>query len=517
MAKSTDANAVSHARHYRVRFMRVTYIQELGKAGSMTPVSPKYGSPRDPSTVIYIPIIRGNYSTTPLGISHPRTTKIFDASLHSGTLLLLLPFIQCLRFKESRSILPFPHLSPPPLIVKLSKLDDDDGLSSTLGRAHCRQQRAPHASHDNDDGLYSAKLAVEHDELECGQHLTVRERQFKHSMANAFDSPTPSHRPEKYHGNSQYISTIFPDEVVWRNHNIILTIFRTENTHHPCSVMLTMPLFRYSGCDDGLQRLAQPFRRLQPPGKSQLKRATVELDYGKRWPSTPDVVQQHRIVSASPPASHIAYAPHQNSSPGPLVTARALAHELRRRSQNHQLSPPGPLVTAQARTRATPVLRPSFVAPAWMAEIVHTTSEPTPVARRIARTHPEHQQAALESSASKPSLSVPQDRRFDTPAASGRLEMLWRARDGSGTICTSRRSHGKKSAPWTRVCELADVPEFPNSQSWWWDGSAATTKASLIRRTQDPALALGPARARSRRVAGAWLVGSSRLWEGKVA
>ncbi|KAF6759232.1 hypothetical protein DFP72DRAFT_150637 [Ephemerocybe angulata] len=83
------------------------------------------------------------------------------------------------------------------------------------------------------------------------------------------------------------------------------------------------------GCDDGLQPLAQPFAASSPV--PQPKRATFVPDSGtkmalnsRRRPAAQNFVCKPIYIAHS-------LRTHQNSSPGPLVTARALAHELRRR------------------------------------------------------------------------------------------------------------------------------------------------------------------------------------------
>ncbi|KAF5335656.1 hypothetical protein D9611_009674 [Ephemerocybe angulata] len=109
---------------------------------------------------------------------------MFDLISHSFPHLLhslLARIIVVVDEFASHSILPFPHLSPPPLIVKLSKLDDDDGLYS--GRAHCGQRRAPTHHHRRmTTTANSTRPTRARSRARCAQvHFTV-ERRLKHRL-----------------------------------------------------------------------------------------------------------------------------------------------------------------------------------------------------------------------------------------------------------------------------------------------------------------------------------------------
>ncbi|KAF6759218.1 hypothetical protein DFP72DRAFT_1043318 [Ephemerocybe angulata] len=272
---------------------------------------------------------------------------------------------------QSHSILPFPHLSPPPLIVKLSKLNDDGGLYSS--RAHCGQRRAPSYHHHRMTTTTTRP---------CAASPSLVEKRLKHRLTGpAFDSPTPLHRPE--------------------------------------------------GCDDGLHPLTQCHN-----AASQSEVATE--------------ARNARIASGTRMALNSRRRPAAQNFVGKSARTVPSLH-------TYPPSSPGPLVADRARTHAIPtlgVLGNEFAG--W-----DSLKDRTMCIRRLGRRQRVSARHALTQSTSKPRSSLaPRNRAYPclrTAVSTPRplqvvLEMPWRATDGSGAICTSRRSHGKKSRTWaTRV------------------------------------------------------------------
>ncbi|KAF6759227.1 hypothetical protein DFP72DRAFT_844495 [Ephemerocybe angulata] len=223
-------------------------------------------------------------------------------------------------------------------------------------------------------------------------------RQFNHSMANAFDSPAPSHCPEPLaQPPAQCHNAASQSEVATGARNGRARFWNKNGPQLPTSSSST------------------EFRQQVRSRRTQLAHVPTLVPRPSRHRSSMDPCDTSSfIVPQWVDYAKNRYMPDIN---GVLGNESTGWDSLKDRTM--------------VRTSLPMAIYTSLTSPA-----VYTTSGPTSASQRMARTHPEHQQAALESSASKPSPSVPQDCRFDTPAASSGFEMPWRAWDGSGTITT---------------------------------------------------------------------------------
>ncbi|KAF5311226.1 hypothetical protein D9611_012986 [Ephemerocybe angulata] len=293
--------------------------------------------------------------------------------------------------------------------------------------------------------------------------------------------PSPSHDDDDSTIPSSLSSTMPILSILWPTTSSSIRLTSTER-------------YSDSGCDDGLQLLEQPPAQCHNAASSSESPTEARNARARFW-KTNFVGKSARAVPTYQPSS----PGHLGSSTDPCDTtsthsSKALTFTCSLvlvlcAAQEWEVMAKIDIRGAGERVYGIGfVERPNYV---------YRTSGPTPVGRRIARTHPEHQQAALESSASKPSLSELQYRRFDTPAASSR------SRDAVASkgwvwyhLHTHRRSRGLGGvAPWT--C----VREFSNSRSWWWDGSgrhdegvaSAALKIPLSRLAlREPAVAVWP-------------------------
>ncbi|KAF6759229.1 hypothetical protein DFP72DRAFT_1064189 [Ephemerocybe angulata] len=247
---------------------------------------------------------------------------------------------------------------------------------------------------DNDDGLYSSRAHREqrrapthhhsHDDDDDGLHSP--EPAVEHDeLGPTFDSPTPSHCPELLGLESWAMTSV-----------------------------------------------SSRYRSLSPPPATR-KVATEAPNarprfWNKNGPQLPTSSTDTELR--------------------PLVTARALDHELRRRFVTRLAHSPN-FVSRPSRRGSSmdPCDTSSFIVPQWVDygenRLVLELDEV--LGNEFAGQNSSKDRTMLSRSvhdvwtdASRTAVSTPRPLHVV-------LEVPWRARDGSGTICTSRRSYSKKS------------------------------------------------------------------------